>query len=109
MYLIFESNIAEFKKARAELKKTSTDTLRLQKKKARKIQLEGPMQSHLNMTPSTEFNKLLKSSAAIIQEKRLSLEEIERKAIRAALIEERGRFCLFARFLKPILVSLFDF
>lgn len=93
----------EFKKARAELKKTSTDTLRLQKKKARKIQLEGPMQSHLNMTPSTEFNKLLKSSAAIIQEKRLSLEEIERKAIRAALIEERGRFCLFARFLKPIL------
>lgn len=48
---------------------------------------------------------MLESSAAVVQEKRLSLEETERKAVRAALLEERGRFCLLARFLKPVLVS----
>lgn len=50
---------------------------------------------------------MLESSAAVVQEKRLSLEETERKAVRAALLEERGRFCLLARFLKPVLVSIY--
>ncbi|XP_033221619.1 protein MTSS 1 isoform X5 [Belonocnema kinseyi] len=97
----------EYKKARAELKKKSTDTLRLQKKKARKTYIQGAMQSysHKNCVVDAEFNKLLASSAAVVQEKRLSLEETERKAVRAALLEERGRFCLLARFLKPVLVS----
>ncbi|XP_033221617.1 protein MTSS 2 isoform X3 [Belonocnema kinseyi] len=95
----------EYKKARAELKKKSTDTLRLQKKKARKTYIQGAMQSysHKNCVVDAEFNKLLASSAAVVQEKRLSLEETERKAVRAALLEERGRFCLLARFLKPVL------
>lgn len=62
-------------------------------------QIHGVIQS------DSEFNKMLESSAAVIQEKRLSLEETERKAVRAALLEERGRFCLLARFLKPVLVS----
>ena len=61
--------------------------------------------SHPNCVVDPEFNKLLESSAAVIQEKRLSLEETERRAVRAALLEERGRFCLLARFLKPVLVS----
>ncbi|KAK2588932.1 hypothetical protein KPH14_001787 [Odynerus spinipes] len=98
----------EYKKARAELKKRSTDTLRLQKKKGRKgqtshihAQIQG--QSHGIGQSDSEFNKMLESSAAVIQEKRLSLEETERKAVRAALLEERGRFCLLARFLKPVL------
>lgn len=51
---------------------------------------------------------MLESSAAVVQEKRLSLEETERKAVRAALLEERGRFCLLARFLKPVLVSRYS-
>lgn len=96
----------EFKKARAELKKRSTDTLRLQKKKARKVQVhlhvQGQSQSH-GTCSDVELNKMLESSAAVVQEKRLSLEETERKAVRAALLEERGRFCLLARFLKPVL------
>ncbi|XP_047344513.1 protein MTSS 2-like isoform X2 [Vespa velutina] len=98
----------EYKKARAELKKRSTDTLRLQKKKGRKgqtshihTQIQG--QIHGVVQSDAEFNKMLESSAAVIQEKRLSLEETERKAVRAALLEERGRFCLLARFLKPVL------
>ncbi|XP_043498539.1 protein MTSS 2 isoform X2 [Polistes fuscatus] len=95
----------EYKKARAELKKRSTDTLRLQKKKGRKgqtshlhTQIQG--QIHGVVQSDAEFNKMLES---VIQEKRLSLEETERKAVRAALLEERGRFCLLARFLKPVL------
>ncbi|XP_014606385.1 PREDICTED: metastasis suppressor protein 1 isoform X1 [Polistes canadensis] len=98
----------EYKKARAELKKRSTDTLRLQKKKGRKgqtshlhTQIQG--QIHGVVQSDAEFNKMLESSVAVIQEKRLSLEETERKAVRAALLEERGRFCLLARFLKPVL------
>ncbi|XP_032684578.1 protein MTSS 2 isoform X2 [Odontomachus brunneus] len=95
----------EFKKARAELKKRSTDTLRLQKKKARKGQVHLHVQSQVHGTCSgdIELNRMLESSAAVVQEKRLSLEETERKAVRAALLEERGRFCLLARFLKPVL------
>ncbi|XP_072748757.1 uncharacterized protein [Anoplolepis gracilipes] len=97
----------EFKKARAELKKRSTDTLRLQKKKARKgqvhLHIQGQPQSHGTSSSDVELNRMLESSAAVVQEKRLSLEETERKAVRAALLEERGRFCLLARFLKPVL------
>lgn len=59
-----------------------------------------------NLSSNVELGRLLESSAAIVQEKRQTLEETERKAVRAALLEERGRFCQFARFLKPVLVSL---
>lgn len=101
--------LLEFKKARAELKKRSTDTLRLQKKKARKgqvhLHIQGQPQNHGTCSSDVELNRMLESSAAVVQEKRLSLEETERKAVRAALLEERGRFCLLARFLKPVLVS----
>lgn len=97
----------EYKKARAELKKRSTDTLRLQKKKARKGQVllhnQSQTQAHGTCSGDVELNRMLESSAACVQEKRLSLEETERKAVRAALLEERGRFCLLARFLKPVL------
>ncbi|XP_076171373.1 uncharacterized protein LOC143148680 isoform X4 [Ptiloglossa arizonensis] len=96
----------EYKKVRAELKKRSTDTLRLQKKKARKGQHlhgQGQLQGLGTSSGDIELNRMLESSAAAIQEKRLSLEETERRAVRAALLEERGRFCLLARFLKPVL------
>ncbi|XP_071877867.1 uncharacterized protein isoform X4 [Bombus fervidus] len=94
----------EYKKAKAELRKRSTDTLRLQKKKARKgHHLQGQSQGHGTLSGDIELNRMLESSAAVVQEKRLSLEETERKAVRAALLEERGRYCLLARFLKPVL------
>lgn len=92
------------------MKKRSTDTLRLQKKKARKVQIhlhaQGQSLSHGACSNDAELNRMLESSAAVVQEKRLSLEETERKAVRAALLEERGRYCLFARNLKPVLVSI---
>ncbi|XP_011312796.1 MTSS1-like protein isoform X2 [Fopius arisanus] len=100
----------EYKRAKSELKKRSTDTLRLQKKKARKgiVQSHGhnqtsTLQVQSNRIDDSELNRLLESSAASVQEKRLSLEETERKAVRAALLEERGRFCQFAKFLRPVL------
>lgn len=104
----------EYKKARTELKKTSSDTLRLQKKKARKGLQQQPIygtlphgisQGNASSATDVELGRLLESSAAVVQEKRQTLEETERKAVRAALLEERGRFCQFARFLKPVLVS----
>lgn len=109
--------LTEYKRAKAELKKRSTDTFRLQKKKARKGQIQqghghgggGGGQSHqgqIGRTSDEELARLLESSTAVVQEKRLSLEETERKAVRAALLEERGRYCLLARFLKPVLVSI---
>lgn len=101
----------EYKKVKSEIKKRSTDTLRLQKKKARKgtipnhghNQLSSVTQSQNNRFDDLELNRLLETSTASVYEKRMSLEETERKAVRAALIEERGRFCQFAKFLKPVL------
>ena len=39
-----------------------------------------------------------------VNDKFLILEETEKNAVRTALIEERGRFCLFISFLKPVVV-----
>ena len=39
--------------------------------------------------------------------KYLALEETEKRAVRNALIEERGRFCLFISCLKPVVVRHF--
>ena len=80
--------LLDFKRARSELKKRSTDTMRLQKK-ARKNGKTSELQRAL-----LDFN-----------ERRHTLEEAEKKAVRAALVEERSRFCLFVAFLKPVVVS----
>lgn len=86
--------VAEYKRARAELKKRSTDTLRLQKK-ARKGK-------------SVELQRRMETSLQDVTERRHLLEETEKKAVRAALVEERSRFCLFVAFLKPVVVSFFS-
>ncbi|PSN34188.1 hypothetical protein C0J52_23020 [Blattella germanica] len=78
----------KYKRARAELKKRSTDTLRLQKK-ARKGK-------------SGELQRRVETSLQDVTERRHLLEETEKHAVRAALIEERSRFCLFVAFLKPV-------
>lgn len=78
----------EYKKARSELKKRSTDTLRLQKK-ARK---------------GTKMNELHKALQDVSDRKAV-LEETEKRAVREALVEERSRYCIFVTFLKPVLVS----
>ncbi|KAK6643736.1 hypothetical protein RUM43_005246 [Polyplax serrata] len=78
----------DFKKVRAELKKRSTDTLRLQKK-ARKGKCG-------------ELQRRVESSLQDITERRHFLEETEKKALRAALIEERSRFCVFVGYFRPV-------
>lgn len=85
----------DFKRARAELKKRSTDTLRLQKK----VRKGG----------SGELQKRLEYGLQDVNERRQLLEETEKQAVRSALLEERSRFCLFVGFLKPVVVSHVEF
>ncbi|XP_051573935.1 protein MTSS 1-like isoform X15 [Myxocyprinus asiaticus] len=77
----------EYKKARQEIKKKSSDTLKLQKK-AKKGR--GDIQPQLD------------SAMQDVSDKYLLLEETEKQAVRKALIEERGRFCAFVSMLKPV-------
>ncbi|XP_063169258.1 protein MTSS 2 isoform X2 [Candoia aspera] len=77
----------EYKRARHEIKKKSSDTLKLQKK-ARKG--KGDLQPQLD------------SALQDVNDMHLLLEETEKQAVRKALIEERGRFCTFVRCLQPV-------
>ncbi|KRT81434.1 hypothetical protein AMK59_5999 [Oryctes borbonicus] len=79
----------EYKKARSELKKRSTDTLRLQKK--------------MRKGAGGDLQKRLEYGLQDVNEKRHFLEETEKQAVRAALLEERNRFCSFVGFLKPVM------
>ncbi|XP_043544495.1 protein MTSS 1-like isoform X10 [Chiloscyllium plagiosum] len=77
----------EYKKARQEIKKKSSDTLKLQKK-AKKG--KGDIQPQLD------------SALQDVNDKYLLLEETEKQAVRRALIEERSRFCAFVSMLRPV-------
>ncbi|XP_050292981.1 uncharacterized protein LOC126733634 isoform X2 [Anthonomus grandis grandis] len=78
----------DYKRARAELKKRSTDTLRLQKK--------------MRKGAGGDVQKRFECGLQDVNERRQLLEETEKHAVRAALIEERGRFCTFVALLKPV-------
>ncbi|XP_076259378.1 missing-in-metastasis isoform X5 [Rhynchophorus ferrugineus] len=78
----------DYKRARAELKKRSTDTLRLQKK--------------MRKGAGHDVQKRFECGLQDVTERRQLLEETEKHAVRAALIEERGRFCAFVGLLKPV-------
>ncbi|KAF5301345.1 hypothetical protein FQA39_LY10743 [Lamprigera yunnana] len=78
----------DYKRARSELKKRSTDTLRLQKK--------------VRKGASGDLQKRLEYGLQDVTERRQLLEETEKQAVRAALIEERSRYCTFVGFLKPV-------
>uniref|UniRef100_A0A3B5MQ75 IMD domain-containing protein n=1 Tax=Xiphophorus couchianus TaxID=32473 RepID=A0A3B5MQ75_9TELE len=77
----------EYKKARQEIKKRSSDTLKLQKK-AKKGR--GDLQPQLD------------SAMQDVSDKYLLLEETEKQAVRRALVEERSRFCIFVSMLRPV-------
>ncbi|XP_069508325.1 protein MTSS 1-like isoform X5 [Ambystoma mexicanum] len=78
----------EYKKARSEIKKKSSDTIKLQKK-VKKGKDDARMQ--------------LDSVLQDVTDKYVVLEETEKKAVHRALIEERGRFCIFVSLLRPVL------
>ncbi|XP_072523572.1 protein MTSS 1-like isoform X2 [Salminus brasiliensis] len=76
----------EYKRVRQEIKKKSSDTLKLQKK-AKKGR--GDLQPQVD------------SALQGVSDKYVSLQETERQAVRKALIEERARFCTFVTMLRP--------
>ncbi|XP_075599459.1 protein MTSS 1 isoform X6 [Balearica regulorum gibbericeps] len=82
----------EYKKARQEIKKKSSDTLKLQKK-AKKG----------NLVHRGDIQPQLDSALQDVNDKYLLLEETEKQAVRKALIEERGRFCTFISMLRPVI------
>uniref|UniRef100_A0A8D3AR04 IMD domain-containing protein n=1 Tax=Scophthalmus maximus TaxID=52904 RepID=A0A8D3AR04_SCOMX len=77
----------DYKKARQEIKKRSSDTLKLQKK-AKKGR--GDLQPQLD------------TAMQDVSDKYLLLEETEKAAVRKALVEERSRFCCFVSMLRPV-------
>ncbi|XP_076862327.1 protein MTSS 1-like isoform X4 [Brachyhypopomus gauderio] len=76
----------EYKRARQEIKKKSSDTLKLQKK-AKKGR--GDLQPQVD------------SALQDVSGKYVSLQKTERQAVRRALIEERARFCMLVSMLRP--------
>ncbi|XP_004565198.2 protein MTSS 1 isoform X6 [Maylandia zebra] len=81
----------EYKRARQEIKKKSSDTLKLQKK-AKKADNFG----------RGDIQPQLDSAMQDVSDKYILLEETEKQALRKALIEERQRFCCFVAMLRPI-------
>ncbi|XP_077460037.1 protein MTSS 1 isoform X3 [Stigmatopora argus] len=78
----------EYKKARADIKKKSSDTVKLQKKvKKGKDQARGQLDSALQD----------------VNVRYAVLEETEKRAVCRALVEERARYCTFVTMLKPVL------
>ncbi|XP_068432113.1 protein MTSS 2 isoform X2 [Clinocottus analis] len=77
----------EYKRSRHEIKKKSSDTMKLQKK-ARKGRVDLQPQVDSAMQDVTDLCLLM--------------EETEKQAVRRALVEERGRFCTVIGFLQPV-------
>uniref|UniRef100_A0A8C4FB77 IMD domain-containing protein n=1 Tax=Dicentrarchus labrax TaxID=13489 RepID=A0A8C4FB77_DICLA len=80
----------EYKRARQEIKKKSSDTLKLQKKAKKADNLGRDIQPQLD------------SAMQDVSDKYILLEETEKQALRKALIEDRQRFCCFVAMLRPV-------
>lgn len=80
----------EYKRSRHEIKKKSSDTMKLQKKARKELQGRGDLQPQLD------------SAVQDVTDMCLLMEETEKQAVRRALVEERGRFCTFIGFLQPV-------
>ncbi|XP_034021884.1 protein MTSS 1 isoform X2 [Thalassophryne amazonica] len=78
----------EYKKARADIKKKSLDTIKLQKKVKK---------------GKGEAREQLDSALQDVNMRYAVLEETEKRAVCRALIEERARYCTFVTMLKPVL------
>ncbi|XP_026316165.1 uncharacterized protein LOC113227450 isoform X2 [Hyposmocoma kahamanoa] len=77
----------ECKRARAELRRRATDAQR-HARKARRAPPDAKRRADVCMQD--------------VQERKQQLEEMEEKAVKAALIEERSRFCHFVSLLNPV-------
>ncbi|XP_061520638.1 protein MTSS 1-like isoform X2 [Phycodurus eques] len=81
----------EYKKARQEIKKRSSDTLKLQKK-AKKADVFG----------RGDIQPQLDNAKQEVSDKYFLLEEAEKQAVRRAMVEERSRFCCVVAMLRPV-------
>ncbi|GFY76279.1 protein MTSS 1 [Trichonephila inaurata madagascariensis] len=90
-YQMDKDHAKEYKRVRQDIKKKSSDTLRLQKK--------------VRKTPKGDAKKTLDSAIRDVNNKYHLLEETEKQALRRALIEERSRYCLFVNCLRPVIES----
>ncbi|XP_071382433.1 protein MTSS 2-like [Centroberyx affinis] len=80
----------EYKRSRQEIKRKSSDTMKLQKKARKELLGRG------NLRPQ------LDSAMQDVSDLYLLMEETERQAVRRALLEERGRYCTFINLLQPV-------
>ncbi|XP_077576227.1 protein MTSS 1-like isoform X7 [Stigmatopora nigra] len=91
VYALDKDHAKDYKRARQEIKKKSSDTLKLQKK-AKKVDVRG----------RGDILPQLDCAMQDVSDKYILLEEIEKEALRKALIEERQRFCSFVAMLHPV-------
>ncbi|KAG2470143.1 MTSSL protein, partial [Polypterus senegalus] len=124
--------LCQYKRARHEIKKKSSDTLKLQKKAKKGIKPydllpaafftnfdtellfllslpSPPLPSvsphkflHLELLGKGDLQPQLDSALQDVNDMYLLLEETEKQAVRRALVEERARFCTFIGFLQPV-------
>ncbi|KAL0968483.1 hypothetical protein UPYG_G00267430 [Umbra pygmaea] len=85
--LLDKDHAKEYKRSRQEIKRKSSDTIKLQKK-ARK--------GRGNLRPQ------LDSAMQDVSDLYLLMGETEKQAVRRALLEERGRYCSFINLLQPV-------
>ncbi|XP_059421160.1 protein MTSS 2-like isoform X4 [Carassius carassius] len=88
--LLDKDHAKEYKRSRQEIKKKSSDTIKLQKK-ARKGR--GGLKPQLDIAMQD------------VSDMYLLMEETEKQAVRRALLEERGRYCTFISFLQPVVIG----
>ncbi|XP_011603778.2 protein MTSS 1 isoform X2 [Takifugu rubripes] len=98
----------EFKKARQEIKKKSSDTLKLQKKAKKdifndqKYRLLKEVKDNISASGRGDIQPQLDSAMQDVSDKFILLEETEKQALRKALIEHRQRICCFVTMLRPV-------
>ncbi|XP_026143091.1 MTSS1-like protein isoform X4 [Carassius auratus] len=91
--LLDKDHAKEYKRSRQEIKKKSSDTIKLQKKARKELPGRGGLQPQLD------------SAMQDVSDMYLLMEETEKQAVRRALLEERGRYCTFISFLQPIVIG----
>lgn len=91
--ILDKDHTKEYKRCRNELKKRSSDTLRLQKK-AKK--------------GTTDLQSLVDSSMQTVNQQKAELDEVERKSLRTAMIEDRTRYCQFVNMLQPVVKQEYE-
>ncbi|XP_024235587.1 protein MTSS 2 isoform X1 [Oncorhynchus tshawytscha] len=88
--LLDKDHAKEYKRSRQEIKRKSSDTMKLQKKARKELLGRG------NLRPQ------LDSAMQDVSDLYLLMGETEKQAVRRALLEERGRYCSFINLLQPV-------